>query len=167
MVSDRQNTICHGTQFAIVSMIYANPASVNVIAHTRSCFRLMTKMIMRMNEGILCIRNAHIVSRKLYPCQKTSRENMVRKAIKAIARILGARKINLLIFFVFMVIFCDKKYCDCLLIYFYFLLKQAHLLNVFYCIICLCQMILLFWQCGQLYFFMIFFYEVGSCLKIL
>lgn len=77
-----------------VMVIYANPASMNVIAHTNSCFQLMIRMAIKINEGIECRRNPPIWIRILSPVPNMSNQNIVRKRMKSIARILGARVRN-------------------------------------------------------------------------
>jgi len=75
--------------------MYANPASMNAIAQTSSCFRLIMSIAIKMNDGMECMRKPPIWTQILSSPPNMSNQNIVRKRMKSIARILGARVRNL------------------------------------------------------------------------
>jgi len=78
--------------FIAVMVMYPRPARINAMAQTISCFRLIMSMVIKMNDGMECIRNPPIWIRILSPVPNISNQNIVRKRMKKIARILGLRK---------------------------------------------------------------------------
>ena len=99
MVIDQDNARYRGAPHVFTMTMYASPASTKVIAPTNSCFRLMMSIAIRINDGIECMRNPPIWIQMLPSPPNISSQNMVRKSIKIIARILGARVRNLEWFF--------------------------------------------------------------------
>lgn len=71
------------------------------IPPTISYFNEISKKIRSTREGILCMKSASSVSKKLEVPSKTSRENKERKSMNTMERILGVQKINLFVFFIF------------------------------------------------------------------
>jgi hypothetical protein len=77
-------------------IVYRNPNHQNKIAPTSGyLFRLRINAIIRIHVGIRCMNNPTTVCRNVYPFPKMSAANMLMKAMKTIAPILGNRKRNL------------------------------------------------------------------------
>lgn len=82
-----------------VRIIYATPARMKAIPPTISYFQDIQRTAIKMNTGILCIKNATTVPQKPKPVPKTSRDIRAKNAMKMIDTILGAQYTNLLTFF--------------------------------------------------------------------
>ena len=81
-------------------MIYNNPAVKKVIAPTISCFQVITKRIVKIKTGILCMNNPKRICPKLASGVITSNENKAKNKINKIENILGVQYKDLLIFFI-------------------------------------------------------------------
>lgn len=85
------------------------PAKIKAIPPTISRFQDISKIIDRINTGILCIINPNIVPQKLKFDSKTSKENIAKNRIKIIDRILGDQYKNLFILFFIYIVLYNKN----------------------------------------------------------
>lgn len=91
-----QESIYHSLGVDIITLeilkpVYNNPAKMKAIPPTISCFQEIIKIIIRANDGMLCINNPTIVPQKPYPLSNMSKENRLKKRINIIDNILGVQ----------------------------------------------------------------------------
>jgi len=99
IISDQINIYHSKLGFIANKTLYNNPAKIKTIPPTISYFHEIIKKINKINEGILCINKLMIICQTVSPGSKISNENIIKKRIKIIPKILGVQYINLLIFF--------------------------------------------------------------------
>lgn len=81
--------------FIINIAMYKNPANMKTIPPTISRFHDIMRTASKMSAGILCMNNPKTICQKLNPGEKTSNENIAKKQMNNIDKILGVQYMNL------------------------------------------------------------------------